>query len=318
MIYKSCPILEHGIMFTHENVRNCCMYYTKDNENVLFPKYFADKEFSIDDIIKKKRELRENVKKGIFPKGCINCHGLEEQDWDNDDYINVIFISHWTKCNCNCFYCYFDYDKKKFQHFKHKPLLPVLKEMKEKHLIRNSGYVAITGGEIGELKEFDDILNFCLEVDFHSIVVNSSCIKYKKSIEKGLKKDKIEFTVSLDSGNKELYKKIKRMNSFDRVVKHIKQYIQAQGENKYNVRVKYIILPNVNDSIEQLNEWIDLCCNIGVKHIILDVETSYFVANQHNIPKHIYDMVSFAEQKAKEKGMKISYYAHALQLKHDI
>ena len=96
------------------------------------------------------------------------------------------------------------------------------------------------------------------------------------------------------------------MNAFDKVIKHIKQYINAQGNNKYNVRVKYIILPNVNDSIEQLNEWIDLCCNIGVKHIILDIETSYFVANQHNIPKHIYDMILFAENKADEKNMKIS------------
>lgn len=318
MKYKSCHSIEHGIIFTWEKVVNCCMYKANDGANILFDKYFSSKDFSIEKIFEKKRRLRENLKKGIIPQGCQNCYNLEEKDWDDDDYIKYVYVSHWTKCNCNCAYCYYDGSKKFFQKFKNDKLLPILKKLAENKQLRNDGYLIITGGEPSCLNELSSIINFAIKQDIKDIYLNSSCIKYEKSIEKALKKDKIEITLSLDSSNKELYKKIKRIDAFDKVIKNIKKYIKAQNEKKTAVRIKYIILPNINDSIEEMDNWLILCQNIGIKKVILDIETHWYLRNKNNIPEHIKELINHFKEKATDMGFEIDFYSHVSQINCDL
>ncbi len=314
MKYKSCYLLEHGIIFTWQNVLSCCSYNANDNGNVLFNKYFSDKEFSIEKILEKKRELRQNFKEGRILKGCINCYNLQEKDWDDEDYINYVYVSHWTKCNCNCFYCYYDSVKDKFQKFKNKKLLPVLQKMQKNNLLKNNVSFIITGGEPTELNELDSIIDFCLKYNISYISVNSSCIKYNKSVAKALSKDILELTLSLDCSDSIMYKKIKRIDAFDTVIKNLKKYIQAQGSAKTNVRVKYIILPGINDSIEEMEKWLLLCYKLNVKRIVLDVQTQYYTANKNNISQNIKNLIKYFKVRAGELQIETVYYSHAAQI----
>lgn len=311
-------MLEHGLALGHNDITNCCMYYSNDSGNILFSKAFWKKGFSLDSILEQKKKIKENAKNNIFPDGCLNCPNLTEKEWEDNSLINYLIITHWTKCNCGCIYCYFDSGKKYFQKFKNKSVLPLLKEMAKRKMFAQDTIITIIGGEIGELKEFDELMRFCLRQNFAKIIVNSSCIKYKSIISEGLKQDKVEFIMSLDSGNKELYKKIKRVNKFDTVVNNLRRYANAQNLKKNMVCVKYIILPKINDTEEQIGEWAKLCSDIGIKHIIIDIETSYFMKNQNKLPKYIYDLISFTEKKAEELNLELSYHAHAAQIKHDM
>ena len=315
---KSCHFIEHGLVFTWHEVLTCCLYQSGDRKNVLFSDYFGNKNFSLEYILNKKDIIRQQFQNGKIFSGCINCHNLEEKDWDENNYINVIYISHWTKCNCNCFYCYYDGGKKFFQKFKNKDILPLLKEMHKNNILKNDGYIVITGGEPTELNELDKIIEFFIKNNENKIVLNSSGIKYKKSIEKALKKDIMELTVSIDSADRGLYKKIKRIDKYNQVIKNIKNYVKAQNNNKKGVRLKYIILPGVNDTIENLQKWINLCINLNVKHIILDIETNYYLHNKNNIPLHIYEMIKHAEEEAEKNNLEISYYSHVSQIKHEM
>ncbi len=315
---KSCDFIEHGLVFTWKDVLNCCLYQSNDGKNILFNKYFSDTTFSIDSILKKKEYIRLQFNEGnIFP-GCINCHNLVEKNWDDEKYINIIYISHWTKCNCNCFYCYYDAGKKFFQKFKNEKILPLLIELKKKNILKTNGYIVITGGEPTELNELDKIIEFFIKNNENKIVLNSSGITYKKSIEKALKHDIMELTISIDSADRELYKRIKRIDKFNQVIKNIEHYIKAQNNNKKGVRLKYIILPEINDTKEYILKWINLCLQLGVKHIILDVETNYYLRSRNNIPKHIFEMIALAEQEAAYNNIEISYYSHAAQIKYEM
>ena len=67
MKYKSCHLIEHGMIFTWQNVITCCMYGANDGFDVLYGKYYASKDFSVDEILRKKREQREQLKQGKIP-----------------------------------------------------------------------------------------------------------------------------------------------------------------------------------------------------------------------------------------------------------
>ncbi len=318
MKYKSCHLIEHGMIFTWQNVITCCMYGANDGFDVLYGKYYASKDFSVDEILRKKREQREQLKQGKIPCGCVNCHNLEEKDWDDEDYIKYIYVSHWTKCNCNCFYCYYDPYKNYFQKFKNAKLLPILEQMFQKNQLKNDGYLIITGGEPSCLDELGRVIDFSLKHDIKEIYLNSSCIKYEKSIEKALKKDNIELTLSLDCSTREMYKKIKRIDAFDKVIKNMKKYVKAQAEKKTAVRIKYIILPNVNDTKEEIDNWLVLCQNIGVKKVILDVETNWYQKNKMNIPIRIKELISYFKERALFYGFETDFYCHVSQINHEM
>ncbi|MGM9994178.1 MAG: radical SAM protein [Candidatus Avigastranaerophilus sp.] len=313
MIYKSCDMVEHGLAFTYDNILLCCL----SNEKYIIEPDFEGKTLDLDKIVEQKRALRERFRSGDILPQCKNCHNLKEQDWDDEDYINNLFICHWTKCNCDCFYCYYADNKPFFQKVKSYNFMKILNELKKKNLFKSNGEINIAGGEPTVLKEIDSVIEFCLKNGARNITVNSNCIDYKKSIAKALNKDKLLFTVSLDCSDREMYKKIKRRDAFDRVIRNLKKYIKAQGEIKHNVRVKYIILPGVNDSIEQVEKWITLCYDIGVKQIILDLETNYYLTNKNNIPDNIYEIIKYTEKKAKDLGIMVNYYSHILQIRHE-
>lgn len=317
MKYKSCHLLEKGIIFTWKDILNCCMYNADDNANVLSNKPFDEESFSLEKILDKKEQLRNEFKQGKISKGCLNCHNLEEMDWDDKREIKYIYVSHWTKCNCYCFYCYYRPEKEFFQKFKNKKLLPLLKQMKKDNILNPDGYVIITGGEPSELDELPEIIDFCLKSHIKEIYLNTSGIKYEKSIEEALKKDNIAITISLDSSNRALYKKIKQTDSFEKVINNIKKYVSAQGEIKTNVRLKYIIIPTINDKKEEIENWLTLCKTLEVKKVILDIETHWYERNKNNIPVHIKELINYFKKRTDELNMEKDFYSHLSQINYE-
>lgn len=314
MNYKSCHILEHGLIFDRNYVAVCCIIPNKNSRIIkLIDNYYGEK-IDWDKLFEDKNKLREQHKKGQILPGCEGCYNLEDRAWDGENYIDNIFISHWLHCNCKCFYCATE-EERKIQN-KHKPykLLPILKAMKEKNILRPGGYISLTGGEPTVLKEFDNILKFLYEIDLKTIVVNSSGIKYSKELSHGIKLGKIELTISIDSYDKNLYKKIKRVDAFDKVVSNIEKYIASQTERKDLVRVKYIIIPGVNDSIEEIEKWIQMCKKLQVQHIIIDVENKWFREHFNNIPDSIKSLILYVQKQALKYDMNLSYYSNVSQI----
>ena len=67
-----------------------------------------------------------------------------------------------------------------------------------------------------------------------------------------------------------------------------------------------------------MQNWLDLCIELRVKHVILDVETSYYMQNRDRIPDYIKELIKYVEEIAAKNKIKVSYYSHASQIKHEM
>ena len=114
--------------------------------------------------------------------------------------------------------------------------------------------------------------------------------------------------ISLDSACRETYKKVKNVDCFNKVVENMKKYAKVQRHGHYTVRSKYIIIPNVNDNLEEIIKWYDLSVKMGIKMLILDVEMGWFKQNSQILTPEILQMVKTIQERAKKDGIVLDYY----------
>ncbi len=315
--YISCDWVEGGLEFRHDSIRTCCFAYLQDKDepySTLIEKYNGEK-LDWDTILEKKRKHRELHKKNQLLNPCKDCVYLLKQEWPNDFYIDHLTLNHWSKCDCNCSYCYTSEDKTASNNYKHYDILPVLEDMFKRKILRATPRSCVTfgGGEPTILENFDKIIELFLKNGFHNIRINSSGIKYSKSIEKGLKLGAISLVISPDSGTKKMYEKIKRVNCFDKVWDNIKKYSSIQGD-KDLVKVKYIIIPGLNDTKEEMDKWFELVLKSKAKSVSVSVEQGWYHKTFPNFSKDIYEKVHYITEKAKKLNLNTEIYIEALSM----
>ena len=281
-------------------------------EPLFIKKDYYGEKINWAELIDKINEIRENQKNGITDSHCKGCFGLQEQDWDENKKFKWIQIAHWSECNCNCTYCYrlqsdFVKPKKRYK------IMPIIKELDKMGMIDYNGELAYSGGEPASLSEFDDITNFFLKKGEKLIMVHTNGIKPVKSVLNGLKTDTMSVTVSVDCGDRDKFKQIKQGDAYNKVVDTLKKYVKAQGNNKKMVRSKYIIIPNVNDTKEDIDKWLNETEKIGIQQVILDFEADWLERHKHNIPEYIDEIYQYIVDSTKQRGLDIQYYGVATQ-----
>ena len=156
------------------------------------------------------------------------------------------------------------------------------------------------------------MVNMLLDCGCDNIRVHSSGVKYSNAIERGLAEGKLTLVVSVDSGTPETYENIKRVNHFNKVWENLKKYAASQTTDLYKAKTKYIIYPGFNDNKEELDKWLDLTVEAGIKSVVLDVEGGWYVNNKYNVPDYMYDLLEYAERRTKELNMKnVEFYDRA-------
>lgn len=275
-----CRHLGNTIHFHQHYISSCCT-----NVDGLIFGYGKD-YVSAEDIKTKYLEFIDSLKDGTAPKICENCYALE----DNFDLekvtgikLKTFYISNWLHCNAHCQYCVHNEIKDKenpcsdeVKKSEMYDVLPILDDMKKNDLIGKNPIVFITGGEPALLKELPEIIDFFREMQAGFFQIYSSGIRYSEAIHNLLKSNiTTELIISPDSGNRDLYKQIKRVDKFDDVINNIKQYQQGIIKSENKVIVKYICVKDLNDNEDALREWIDLMHAIGVRNIRIDVDYNY-------------------------------------------
>ncbi len=298
-----CMYIDKGITFFYDAVRMCC----KSAHNNKGMPFLSDYEkYNIDDIFNKKREYKKLLYNGTVPDECKGCIFLKEiENISQDDYISIIDIDSFNICNSKCIYCGIPgaetIDRNVF---------PIIKDLFKKKLIKDDkyGYIQFAGGEPTIMKNFENILDLCMKNGISNYMIHTNGIKYSKSIEKLLKNYDIKLIISLDSADKETFLKVKQVPCFDNVVKNIKKYVQAQKKSDISVRSKYIIIPGVNDSKEEILKWYDLSVSLGVKMLILDVEMQWFKMHNQTITKETEDIIKLIQDKCSQDNIVLDYY----------
>lgn len=312
--YCSCEWIEHGLVFYPSKLTMCCFCSDVKNSHTLIQDNFNGDNFDIERLFTNRDIFRRFHKKAKIHVNCLNCPSLKLEAWDERNYIDSLYISHWTECNSKCSYCYANCHPEEFSN-KHYKILNILKQLCTKGILRRNSKILFGGGEPALLDEFNDIITFLLDNGFQDIRVHSSGIKYIDCLERGLKENKIHLVISVDSGSREVYKKIKNVDCYNIVRENIKKYaLNKNQNNEANVSAKYIIIPGINDSIDEIEKWISENINAGLSYSVLDIEENWYNENKNNIPQKVYDIIEYSKSRSLENGMHFELYERVKKL----
>lgn len=303
-----CEKLEQSLNILPDRIAFCCSCaegcHIKINDV---------NNLNLDCIQNRRNEYISQMKKGIIPNECSGCYEYKERPRENffkrffefnkNKKINYIILNHFKQCECNCVYCaqkilYPDINQK-FE------ILPVIKELYKKGLIdKNYLKVEFQGGNVSMLKEFDVLIDEFNANRANEYVVLTNGIKELPALAKIQNTDNCMVSISLDCGTKETFKKIKNIDAFDRVAENIEKIM---ADTKFRVALKYIILENINDNMEELSAFLNLAKTLKVNgEISLEIDYRKLFMNspeRFKIPEIYYKMFEFAEKYCAENNL---------------
>lgn len=283
-----CDYINRAIAFNEDKVLYCTI--GNNSQGKKLPIIRTNYDGSIEDlerIFDKIREHRRNLKEGNAPYFCQGCYLLKEV---NGDYPEVseefkyVLLSNWYACNSKCIYCC-KHEKSSWVKDENKYLkseqnetyniVPVIKYMISKKMITQNTTVDFAGaaGEPTLYKYFDEIIKLLIDARVAKIIIHTNAIRYNKLIEYGISIGMIDIVVSVDAGTKTVHQKIKQVKTYDKVWKHIKKYAKAKYPLSNNlVTTKYIIVPDINDNIDEIGKFIQNSKEAGVNKIVLNAD----------------------------------------------
>lgn len=320
MKYKSCYHLEHGLIIDWQNnLRFCCTETTHDNNNLFIIKDIKNGIIDIEKYINNRKHYINLMKNKCIPEQCSKCSYIEYNEWDDNPKIKYISIANETKCNCDCIYCTFSKDKKFFQQYTSFDVFPLLCNLKENDLLAKDLTLNVVGGECTIYTEdkLNNIVNFVLSNNFF-VHFFSSGIKYSEKIAKVLHAGLATICISLDSGTKETFKKIKQTDKFQKVIENISIYSAKTTKNPHNMNMgyvilKYIIIPNINDNIFEIEAFMQKAKETNCSWIRISLEYEWWNNNYNKpISHHIYELLDFTEKYVND--FKIEYVENAIHL----
>lgn len=317
MKYNCCDFLLHDIVFSQDKILPCCCSPNSKYGTVFLTNY-SGQNFNFDEYLKQRAEYIEIFKNGKIPEYCRGCFSIKNDEWNDEPKIKRIIITNRTKCSCNCIYCSLvttsTQTKEELNTRVTYDITPVLTDLRNKNLISKDCVITVAGGECCEYPkgELEHILYIAASSECRLEILSSGII-YSKAIENALKTEKCNLIISVDSGYRQTYEKIKRVKSFERVWENLKKYISAASKNQNSrVTVKYIILPEINDNKKEAAEFARKCKEINCKNIEIAIEYIWLEQNKtKDIPQNIketYEIIKNSGCEISFEGQVIEYF----------
>lgn len=307
--YYSCPWIEHGLVFFQSKLAMCCHCGHEGGGHTLVRDNFIGQKINWDRVFQIKDMFRRFHKKGKIHTSCVGCPYLKEEKWSQERYIENLYISHWTHCNSKCIYCYATQKPEHFKKEKCYDVFPYIKEMVENGILRPGGILSFGGGEPTLLNEFEDLITYFLDNYFWGIRVHTSGVKYSPALARAINEIRGYVVVSVDAGSKETFEKVKRISCYDQVRETIRKYaLQTTFLGRYLVGAKYIIIPGINDNVEEIDKWLKANYDAGLYTTVLDIEEGWYLENKDNIPQRIFDLVRYVKKRSKQLNTNFELY----------
>ena len=305
-----CKRLNETLNFDALKVFYCCA--TRTGPSIDIPK-----PNKIKDIITKRKSLIKMLDRGIIPKECEGCFDLKEQtnpkpliisQLSNVPKASMIIVKHFKQCDCSCIYCCEQYLSQRKIVLKSKKsdyydLLPIIKELYKHNMIdKENTDVHFQGGNVSVLDEFEDLVNIFMTNGVKRIEIATNGIKYLPIVEQICTKTFVDINISIDAGTRETYKKIKTVDKFDDLIENLKKYVKLP----LLLRLKYILVRGVNDTKEEIENYINLMKEIGITNseLMIDQCDNEFLSNgEFRIPQYYYELFDFYKKKCQENNI---------------
>ncbi len=308
--------MKHSLHFFYDEIRACCT-------NIPGPVFYKDyKGESIDwDYIYKQRQkiIKDNssiFRKDLIPDTCKGCCDIshfmtDKKPTEFKNQIDRVYFHNYMSCNAKCTYCTYSYIKRGYRY----EVIPLVSSLIEKKILSPNALIYMSGGEITISMEFEDLLSLLLSYLNSQIEILTSGIKYSKSIENAFINNKCRLLISLDSGCDETYLKIKRVDCFNNVVNNIKSYIATSENAKKMITLKYIIVDNCNDNVNEIEKFLNLASNLGIENVRLDIDyEKYKFTSDKKVPAYYFNLYKKFNEIALLRNLNIQTYSQVEEI----
>lgn len=280
MQYHSCSQIERFSLsavelITNNNALRICCEISDEIQGVSLDKNAEEILERIiklrEDLISLGKQFENNNQISKKLKGCINCPQFRVGDYYEKDYISYINLSMYpAPCQCKCIYCNFHNDNKFMRidekHIKYyNRLFETLELMINDGLISSDSEWQISSGEITIHPFKKRILDLVRD---YKVTFYTNCFIFDKDIADILQKNSsAKINLSIDAGTGNSWKKVKGYNNFNKMLENLQMYSSKSLPSQ--ITLKYIILPDINDSIEDFDGIVDIMKRLKTKHLII-------------------------------------------------
>ena len=199
------------------------------------------------------------------------------------------------------------YKSQKSEYF---DMVPLLKQLYKQELLdRNNLVAVIQGGDISVLKEFEDMVKCFLKNGVKDLHILTNNIVYQPIIQKLMDLNKCILFTSLDCADAELYYKMKRVDKYKDTVENLRRY--AKGRINPRIVVKFILVEHMNDSIEQVQKFVDLMADIGIKMVEFTIDNKWAMftnLDEKPLPAHYGDIYLYFKKACEERNIKFNVW----------
>lgn len=177
--------------------------------------------------------------------------------------------------------------------------------------------IILADGEPTVSRDVGKIMDLAREKKW-SVQLNTNGIVFTEQIADTIASGKKSFvSVSLDSGTAATYKKIKRVDTFERVINNLRLY----SERGCELTLKYIVIPGCNDTIEEISGFIDICKSLSCKHVTLSQNLHNIVdgvggKDDPDMPESLFMLFAYFIARLQEEGIYWDFQIEFIN-KHD-
>jgi len=256
------PLYEQDIMFCRggrfifiENMPSC--------------RWGENAEETIDEFLTMRNNMINQLNTDVKNSKCYGCsllkNAIYEQTYKVIDF--VYSTTNKSVCNFKCNYCYSGKygNKALLDSSKRCSFNELVTALEQRNLISPSWTTLhFSSGEITVDPNRKNLYN--IASIYNSIFYTNGSI-YSLEMDSLLKSKKAEMCVSVDAGTEFTFKKIKRVNAFNKVCDNLVKYATCGGNEK--IWLKYVFVPNINDNNDDFNGFAELCSKINPRVVII-------------------------------------------------
>lgn len=207
----------------------------------------------------------------VFTQECAKCPNFLEGDYGHSDgYIHYVNLSMYpAPCQSKCVYCNVhsggagSFNKQQHASYYEK-VFDILDYACKNGLVVQDALWKVSSGEITIHPYRDIILDL---VKNKSAIFYTNCFIFDEKVAKNLVSNPYSaINLSIDAGAPKTWYKAKGVDNFGTVMENLTKYFNSSSVHG-QITLKYIILPGINDNLEDYLSVIEIMKILKVRHL---------------------------------------------------
>ncbi|MCL2638021.1 MAG: radical SAM protein [Oscillospiraceae bacterium] len=296
---KGCKHLFGRCIASNNRLYFCCAEFGRKWEELPSVPFEDDYDKLADDFVALREKILYELEQGITNQ-CTNCP-LVEDIWISQNPFKIESFAYggFGVCNFKCIYCMADKTGEQTIILK-----PWCQSFFKKGLMDTDSLCQFADGEITinpDKKEIYEYLN-----EFSQINISTNGLIYSPEIAELLNSGKCNIIVSMDAGTAETFAKIKSVDGWERVCDTLRKY---SAESEKAIVLKYILLPDINETREEIDGFFELVREIKPRHVIISTD---FINPNLTFSEHSIEMAKYFCNQAEKLLIPCMTSSHAL------